>query len=66
VGDRIQQLTRALTLGTELAVTPLVFAFVGYTVGRQRGEGWGVVGALGGIFLGLYLGIRSIVGRERP
>ncbi|MEK6978562.1 MAG: hypothetical protein AABX40_09260 [Candidatus Hydrothermarchaeota archaeon] len=57
-------LVMALNLGLELVVSPLFFAAVGYLAGKSLGEGWGVLGAVTGIFLGLYIGVRNIARRQ--
>ncbi|MBI4344541.1 MAG: hypothetical protein HY555_03035 [Euryarchaeota archaeon] len=59
-----RNLVMALNLGLELVVSPLFFAAVGYLAGRSMGEGWGILGAVAGIFLGLYVGIRNIARRQ--
>ncbi|MDI6888890.1 MAG: AtpZ/AtpI family protein [Methanocellales archaeon] len=56
-GDMIPQVVRALSVGTELAFSIIIGAFIGYLVGKMLDGGWLVVGITLGVVLGFVAGI---------
>jgi len=55
--DMTPQVVRALSVGTELAFSIIIGAFIGYLIGKSLGGRWLVVGIALGVVLGFVAGI---------
>ncbi len=55
-GDMMPQVVRALSVGTELAFSIIIGAFIGYVIGDALGYKWAclMLGILLGLIGGLY------------
>ncbi|MFC1786619.1 AtpZ/AtpI family protein [Halobacteriota archaeon] len=61
--NRIPQAFKAISIGTELAISVLGGGFLGYFIGRVFGETWAAIGLSMGIILGFIGGMYSIIKR---
>ncbi len=52
---------QAMTFGVKLALTSVLFGFIGYFIGKQFSPAWSTIGFICGFFIGFFANIYVVI-----
>ncbi|MFQ6050521.1 MAG: AtpZ/AtpI family protein [Candidatus Hydrothermarchaeota archaeon] len=52
---------QAMTFGVKLALSSILFGFIGYLIGKKFGTTWSTIGFICGFFAGFFTNIYAVI-----